>query len=86
MGKRRRKKIDLNKKMVQFTTSQFGASMRKMAIDGYIIYTDIKNIKQYIRELQAIGQNINQIARRVNSTPHIYSALIKLILYFYRNR
>ena len=43
-----------------------------MAIDGYIIYVDVKNIKQYIQELQAIGKNINQIARRVNSTTNIY--------------
>ena len=33
---------------------------------------DIKNIKQYIIELQSIGKNINQIAKRVNSTTNIY--------------
>ena len=43
-----------------------------MAIDGYIIYVDVKNIKQYIQELQAIGKNINQITKRVNSTTNIY--------------
>lgn len=59
-------------KMSQLPTQQIGAYLRKMAIDGYIIYTDIKNIKQYIQELQAIGRNINQIAKRVNSTSNIY--------------
>ena len=59
-------------KMSQLPTQQIGAYLRKMAIDGYIIYTDIKNIKQYIQELQAIGRNINQIAKRVNSTSSIY--------------
>ncbi|MBO5459010.1 MAG: plasmid mobilization relaxosome protein MobC, partial [Lachnospira sp.] len=53
--------------------------LRKMAIDGYIIYTDIKNIKQYIQELQAIGRNINQIAKRVNSTSDIYKEDIEEI-------
>ena len=38
----------IEQKMTQLPTSQLGAYMRKMAIDGYIIYTDIKNIKQYI--------------------------------------
>ena len=69
----------IEQKMAQLPTSQLGAYMRKMAIDGYIIYTDIKNIKQYIRELQTIGKNINQIARRVNSTTNIYKEDIEEI-------
>ena len=66
-------------KMKQMHTNQIGAYLRKMAIDGYIIYTDIKNIKQYIGELQTIGKNINQIARRVNSTTNIYKEDIEEI-------
>ena len=69
----------IEQKMAQLPTSQLGAYMRKMAIDGYIIYTDIKNIKQYIGELQAIGKNINQIAKRVNSTTNIYKEDIEEI-------
>ena len=69
----------IEQKMAQLPTSQLGAYMRKMAIDGYIIYTDIKNIKQYIRELQTIGKNINQIAKRVNSTTNIYKEDIEEI-------
>jgi len=72
-----RKMIEL--KMQQLPTQQIGAYLRKMAIDGYIIYTDIKNIKQYIQELQAIGRNINQIAKRVNSTSDIYKEDIEEI-------
>ena len=67
----------IEQKMAQLPTSQIGAYLRKMAIDGYIIYVDVKNIKQYIQELQAIGKNINQIARRVNSTTNIYKEEIK---------
>lgn len=69
----------IEQKMAQLPTSQIGAYLRKMAIDGYIIYIDVKNIKQYIQELQAIGTNINQIARRVNSTTHIYKEDIEEI-------
>ena len=58
---------------------QIGAYLRKMAIDGYIIYVDVKNIKQYIQELQAIVKNINRIARRVNSTTNIYKEVIEEI-------
>ncbi len=69
----------IEQKMAQLPTSQLGAYIRKMAIDGYIIYTDIKNIKQYIGELQTIGKNINQIAKRVNSTTNIYKEDIEEI-------
>ena len=59
-------------KMSLVPTRQIGAYLRKMAIDGYIIYTDTANIKAMNKELRAIGRNINQIAKRVNSTSDIY--------------
>ena len=62
----------IEQKMSLVPTTQIGAYLRKMAIDGYIIHTDIANIKKYIQELQAIGRNINQIAKRVNATSSIH--------------
>ena len=59
-------------KMSLVPTNQIGAYLRKMAIDGYIIYTDTKDIQVMNKELQRIGRNINQIAKRVNSTSSIY--------------
>ena len=59
-------------KMSLVPTRQIGAYIRKMVIDGYIIYTDTANIKEMNKELRAIGRNINQIAKRVNSTSDIY--------------
>ena len=59
-------------KMSLIPTNQIGAYLRKMAIDGYIIYTDTKDIRAMNKELQRIGRNINQIAKRVNSTSSIY--------------
>lgn len=59
-------------KMSLVPTNQIGAYLRKMAIDGYIIYTDTANIKEMNKELRAIGRNINQIEKRVNSTSDIY--------------
>ena len=59
-------------KMSLVPTNQIGAYLRKMAIDGYIIYTDTKYIQVMNKELQRIGRNINQIAKRVNSTSSIY--------------
>lgn len=64
-------------KMSLIPTNQIGAYLRKMAIDGYIIYTDITDIQKFNKELQRIGRNINQIAKRVNSTSSIYKADIE---------
>ena len=62
----------IDEKMSQLPTRRYGAYLRKMAIDGYIIYTDTKDIQAMNKELQRIGRNINQIAKRVNSTSSIY--------------
>ena len=61
-------------KMAQFGTTNMAAYLRKMAIDGYIIYTDTADIKAFTRELSAIGRNINQIAKRINAGGPAYQA------------
>lgn len=62
----------IDQKMKLLPTTQIGAYIRKMAIDGYVIYTDTSNIKEMNKHLQIIGRNINQIAKRVNQTNSIY--------------
>ena len=69
----------IEQKMAQIPTKHIGAYLRKMAIDGLIIYTDTSNIKEFTKELQAIGRNINQIAKRVNSTGSVYKEDIEEI-------
>ena len=62
----------IEQKMALLPTKQISAYLRKMAIDGLIIYTDLSEFKEFQKELQAIGRNINQIAKRVNCTSNIY--------------
>lgn len=69
----------IRQKMAQIPTQRIGAYLRKMAIDGLIIYTDTTNIKEMNKELHSIGVNINQIAKRVNETGSIYEEDIKEI-------
>ena len=64
----------IDEKMSQLPTRRYGAYLRKMAIDGYIIYTDTADIKAFTAELSAIGRNINQIAKRINATGSPYQA------------
>lgn len=59
-------------KMRLLHTNNLAAYMRKIAIDGYVIAVDNSDIKAMTAEIQKIGVNINQIARRVNATSRIY--------------
>ena len=61
-------------KMAQLPTRRYGAYLRKMAIDGYIIQLDTTDIKQMNAAQSAIGRNINQIAKRVNAGGGAYKA------------
>ena len=63
----------IEKKMQQMGTRCFSVYARKMLIDGYVIKLDYSDIKAMTAELQKIGTNINQIARRVNATGTIYA-------------
>ncbi|MGL5435486.1 MAG: plasmid mobilization protein [Lachnospiraceae bacterium] len=69
----------IDEKMKLLPTQRYGAYLRKMAIDGYIIYTDTANVKAFTSELQGIGKNINQIAKRLNAGATAYDADIEEI-------
>ena len=57
----------IDEKMAQLPTRRYGAYLRKMAIDGYIIQLDTTDIKRMNAALSTIGRNINQIAKRLNA-------------------
>lgn len=57
----------IDEKMSQLPTKRYGAYLRKMAIDGYIIQVDTTDIREMTKALGSIGRNINQIAKRVNA-------------------
>ena len=69
----------IDEKMAQLPTRRYGAYLRKMAIDGYIINMDTTDIKAFTAELGAIGRNINQIAKRVNAGGSVYKEDIQEI-------
>ena len=62
----------IEEKMKQIPIRSYGAYLRKMAIDGYILVIDRTDTKAYIRELQAVSRNINQIAKRANTAGNLY--------------
>ena len=42
-------------------------------IDGYVVHIDTTDIRAQTAELQKIGVNVNQIARRLNSMGPLYA-------------
>lgn len=66
-------RVLIEEKMKQIPTINLSAFARKMLIDGYIIVLDLQEVKSHTAQLQKIGVNVNQIARRINETGRIYT-------------
>ena len=69
----------IEQKMSLLHTKNFSAYARKMLIDGYIVNMDTTDIRAQTAEIQKIGVNVNQIAKRVNSTGSVYQEDIEEI-------
>ena len=63
----------IQEKMKLLGTTNMGAYLRKMAIDGYIIKVDYSEQRKLAAEVNKIGVNINQVCKRINSTERIYA-------------
>ena len=51
----------IEQKMAQLPTQRIGAYLRKMAIDGYIIYTDTADINAYQADMDEIRERLDEI-------------------------
>ena len=70
----------IEERMSQVGTKSLSAYLRKIAIDGMIINLQIPELKEIISLLRRCSSSLNQIAKRVNSTGHIYDAEMEQIL------
>ena len=62
----------IEERMRQIPTMNLSAYSRKMLIDGYIIVLDLQKVKAHMAQRQKIGDNLNQITKRINETERIY--------------
>jgi len=60
-------------KMEQAGIMSMSAYLRKMSLDGYVIKLELPELREMISLLRRSSNNLNQIARRVNSTSRIYA-------------
>ena len=61
----------IEEKMRQIPTLNLSAYARKILIDGYIITLDLQEVKGHTAQLQKIGVNINQIAKKYNEHNYV---------------
>ena len=64
----------IESKMTQFGTTNMAAYLRKISIDGYVVRLDLPELREMVSLLRRSGNNLNQIAKRVNETSRIYDA------------
>lgn len=62
----------IRQKMQQVGIRCRAAYIRKMAIDGYCIHLDIKDLKRVSFLLSNMANNLNQYAKQANTTGAIY--------------
>lgn len=55
-------------------STNLSAFLRKMAIDGMVIRLDMPELQELLRLLRKANANINQIAKHLHETGHIYDA------------
>lgn len=65
------------KKMDEIGVKSLGAYLRKMALDGYCINLDLRDVKDFVSLLRRCSNNLNQYAKRANETGSIYQDDIK---------
>ena len=70
----------IEEKMAQLGTENMAAYLRKMAIDGYVVKLDLPELRDIVSLLRRSGNNLNQIAKRMNETNRIYTADIECLL------
>lgn len=64
----------LKEKMEEAGVKNRSAYVRKMALDGYVVRLDMTDINELIRLLRSSSNNLNQVAKKANSTGSIYGA------------
>ena len=63
----------IDQKMALLGTTNLRAYLRKMAVDGYVVQLDMGSVVELVKRLRSISSNVNQIARRCNSTGNLYA-------------
>ena len=67
----------IRRKMEEAGISRLSVYMRKMAIEGYIIRLDLSDMREAVRLLRIISNNLNQYVKKANESGSVYAEDIK---------
>lgn len=70
----------IRKKMEALGITNESAYMRALALNGYILKLDLPQIREMIRLLSNMTNNLNQIARRLNAQGQMYDTEMEEML------
>ena len=62
----------LEKRMKEMGIKNMSAFMIKMALDGYCVKLDLKDVKELVYLWRMCSNNLNQYAKKANETGSIY--------------
>ena len=71
------KRERIETKMRQVGVKNMSAYIRKMAMDGYCVNLDLKDVREMVSLLRRCSNNLNQYAKKANQTGSIYAADIE---------
>ena len=61
-------------KMLGMGIRSLSAYIRKMALDGYCLHLDLKELRRMVYLLQMCSNNLNQYAKAANENGQVYAA------------
>ena len=67
----------IRERMAELGIVNQSAYFRKMAIDGYIVFLDMDEIRELTRLINICSNNLNQYVKRANETGSIYETDIE---------
>ena len=63
----------MRRKMEEIGIRNQSSYLRKMALDGYCVNLDLRDVKEVVSLLRYCSNNLNQYAKRANETGSIYA-------------
>ena len=63
----------MRRKMEEIGIRNQSSYLRKMALDGYCVNLDLRDVKEVVSLLRYCSNNLNQCAKRANETGSIYA-------------
>ena len=69
----------IQERMASLGIQNMSAYIRKMALNGYVLYVDLTPVKELVSLLRRCSNNINQVAIQANTYGGVYPGEVELL-------